>query len=334
MEEMKKGRVLVTGATGFMGTRLVRALMECGYEVRALVRDRNKASQVLPDSCELFVGDTTKPDTLAGCCDGIDIVYHLAALMGHDLPSEKAFQKFRTVNVKGTANIIRECQRAKIARFIHVSSTAAMGLLKAPVVNEEVPCNPYTPYQVTKYEGEQLVLREYRDSGFPAIVLRPSMVYGPGFKGDFLTIAKVCRTGIFPKIGSGLILSPALYITDLIRALILFADRGEFGQTYLLSSVQSYSLKETVLIISRALHKHITFLYVPVWAAEAGAWSLEKFCVLMGKHSPVTMRNIRSVVTDRVFDIDKARKLGFCQKVTLEEGLTNTIGYFKQQNYL
>jgi len=327
-------KALVTGATGFMGIRLVNALISSGYSVRVFVRNEKLARQEFQNSCEIFTGDTTKPETLVGCCDGVDIVYHLAALMGHDLPGEEAFNRFRAVNVQGTMNIVRECQKSNVKRLIHVSSTAAMGLLRAPIVDETTECAPYTPYQVTKYESECFVMDEYKHSGFPALVLRPSMVYGPGFKGDFLTIAKVCNKGVFPKIGMGENLSPALYITDLINALILFAEKGELGEIYLLSSVQSYTLKETALIIGEALNKKITFIYVPVWVAAVGALILEKLFAIVKKHPPVTKRNIQSMVTDRVFDVSKALNIGFKQKVSFREGLTRTIAYFKEQRYI
>ncbi|MDR3551699.1 MAG: SDR family NAD(P)-dependent oxidoreductase [Clostridia bacterium] len=329
-----KHRVLVTGATGFMGKRLVKALIDNGCSVRVLVRNTELAHQEFQDSCEIVAGDTTRPETLVGCCDGVDIVYHLAALMGHDLPSEEAFKRFRAINVQGTVNIVRECQKAGVKRFIHVSSTAAMGLLKVPVVDETTECAAYTPYQVSKYESECFVMEEYRKSGFPAVVLRPSMIYGPGFKGDFLTIAKVCKKGIFPTIGRGDNLSPALYITDLIHALILFAEKGEVGQIYLLSSEQSYTLRETAMIISESLNKKLTFIYVPVWAAEFGAWLLEKTYGISKKHPPVTKRNIQSMVTDRLFDINKAKEVGFVQQVSFREGLSKTINYFKEQGYV
>jgi nucleoside-diphosphate-sugar epimerase len=329
-----KQKVLVTGATGFMGKRLVKGLIAEKYDVSVFVRNEMLARNEFGDACKIIVGDITKPETLTGVFESIDIVYHLAALMGHDLPSEEAFAKFRAINVQGTVNVVNECKRADIKRFIHVSSTAAMGLLTVPVVNEETNCAPYTPYQVTKFEGEQFVLEEYKTNAFPAVILRPSMVYGPGFKGDFLTMAKVCKTGFFPKIGMGENLSPALFISDLTDALLLFAQNGKLGEVYLLSSEKSYTLKETALIIGGALNKKIHFIYAPVWLALFGAWMLEKISNVRGKHVPVTRRNIRSMVTDRVFDVRKAQKVGFQQSISLEVGLKETVQYFCQQKFI
>ena len=181
--------VLVTGATGFIGQHLVKRLIQEGHTVRCFIRDAEQAKRVLGNKgVEYVVGDITEKETLRNACDHISIVYHLAGIMGHDLPSKSAFDKFRRVNTEGTRNISESCLESGIDKFIYVSSTAAMGLLKDKVVNEETPCNPFTPYQVSKYEGELIVRELTADCGFPGIVLRPSMVYGIGFTGDFLTI--------------------------------------------------------------------------------------------------------------------------------------------------
>ncbi|MCI2048195.1 MAG: NAD-dependent epimerase/dehydratase family protein [Lachnospiraceae bacterium] len=330
-----KRLVAVTGATGFMGKRLVQVLLDRGCEVRVFVRDRTRAVEAFGEKCEIVTGDTTDPDSLKGAFDGVDTVYHLAALMGHDLPGEAAFKKFRAVNVQGTKNVAAECRKAGVKHFIFISSTAAMGLIEdVAVVNEDTPCKPYTPYQVSKYECEQYLLQEFRTDGFPVIIVRPSMVYGPGYKGDFLTMAKLCKKGFFPEIGKGQNLSPALYITDEIEGLALLLDKGEPGQIYLLSSEKSYSLHETGEIIGKALGKKIHFVPVSTGFMLFCAGAMEKICGLAGKHSPVTRRNIRSVVTDRVFSTEKIRALGFRQKVGLEEGLTNAVHYFVEQHYL
>lgn len=327
--------VLVTGATGFMGTYLVPKLIECGHKVRVLVRDADKARRVLDKACEIFVGDIEKEETLIGCCDNIDVVYHMAALMGHDSPSQEAFERFRRVNVDGVKNIIREAKKNSILKFIHISSTAAMGLQTIVKINEETECRPYTPYQVTKREGELCVLEEFEKNGFPAVVIRPSMVYGPGFKGDFLTLAKVCKSGWFPRIGNGANLSPALYITDLVEALVKLIDRGQLGEIYLLSSKESYTLRETAEIIGKVLGKKIKFVYIPRSLAIAGAGILEILYKQIGKKPPVTKRNIQSVSTDRIIDITKLSKdLEFEPCISLDVGLPKTVQYFIEQKYL
>ena len=317
-----------------MGERLVKALLKENHNIRILVRSREKATK-FENKCEIHVGDITRKDSLSGCCNKIDVIYNLAALMGHDSPSPEAFKKFRKTNVEGLKNIVEEAKKSDVKRFIHVSSTAAMGLLQDKLVDENTECKPYTPYQVTKREGELYLLQEYRDNGFPVIILRPSMIYGPGFKGDFLTLAKVCKTGFFPKIGFDENLSPALYISDLIRLFPNCLEKGRLGEIYIISSETSYSLRKTAMIISKAMNKKIHFIFVPRFLAVLGAGMLEQMCHIVKKHPPVTKRNIQSTVTDRVFNVEKAKKeLNFKQSVSLEQGLTKTVKYFLEQNYI
>lgn len=327
-------KLLVTGATGFIGRRLCQKLLDSGYSLRVLVRDASRFD--VKNGVEIVVGDITHPETLCGCCEGIDVVFNLAAFMGHhEPPSETAFARSRKINVEGLKNVLSEAKRSRVGRFIHLSSTAAMGLLKDKLVDENTPCKPYTPYQVTKYEGEQLLLKEYQENGFPVMILRPSMIYGPGFKGDFLTLAKVCKTGFFPTIGKGKNLSPALFIDDLIDVLPNCIEKGRTGQIYLLTSEQSYPLQQASEIIGKALGKKLHYIYVPVLAMIFGAFLLEKGMPIIGLTTPVTRSNIKSTVTDRIFDVSKAKKeLNFKQKVTLEDGLTKTVHYFKEMNYL
>ncbi len=318
-----------------MGTHLVPLLQKQGHNVRILIRNIEKAEKLFGHSCEFFCAEIENPQNIKGCCDNIDIVYHMAALMGHDLPSREALAKFREINVNGLKNIVKEAKKSNVKRFIFVSSTAALGLQQDVFyVNEHTQCKPYTPYQISKYEGELYMLEEI-NKNFPAIIIRPSMVYGPGFKGDFLLMAKVCMTGWFPKIGLGKNFSPALYISDLAEALVRFADRGKIGETYMLASKESYTLKETAKIIGKALNKKIKFFYVPRCLAILGAGILEFLCRLIGCKPFVTQRNIKSVSTDRIVDISKTiRDLGFIPQVSLDVGLPQTIEYFCREHYL
>lgn len=329
-------KILVTGATGFIGRNLVNLLREEGHYVRALVRDTECAKKLLgTDNIEYVVGDVTDKRSLENICNNISVVYHLAALMGHDLPSESAFRKFREVNTDGTKRIAESCLGTGIEKFIYVSSTAAIGLLKDKVVNEGTPCRPYTPYQVSKYEGE-LVVRELTEKrGLPGVVIRPSMVYGVGFRGDFATVAKVVKTGFFPKIGFGRNLSPALYIDDVVNCLNKVKEKAAVGATYIISSEESYELDKVARVIAKALKVKVRLIFLPKFAAIIGAWILERISLLVGKKPLVTARNILSATTDRVFDVSKAqRELGLRQSVTIEKGLSRTVEYFKTQGYV
>ena len=329
-------KVLVTGATGFIGQRLVNLLTSEGHNCLCFVRNQSKTKSIFKESnIELIFGDIRNKIDLSAYKNKIDVVVHLAALMGHDPPSKEAFKEFRSINVEGTKNIINACMEINVNKFIHCSSTAAMGLLNNNVVTEQTISKPHTPYQVSKYESELVANEYYEKYGFPAVILRPSMVYGPGFTGDFLTMAKVVKKGFFPKIGFGKNLMPALYIDDLIDGIISAIERANIGDTYIISSEKSYPLEEVINIISSEIGVNCRNIFIPVIVALLGSWVLEKSYRLINQKPIVTYRNIKSTVTDRIFDIKKAKEiLGFKQKVSIQEGLNKTIDYFKSAGLL
>jgi nucleoside-diphosphate-sugar epimerase len=328
--------VLLTGGTGFIGQALVKRLVDEGHAVRCLVRNRLRAEKLLgTKSIDYIVGDITDKRSLNHICDGVSVVYHLAAIMGHDSPSDEAFRKFRKINTEGTRNVAHACLGKEIEKFIYLSSTAAMGMLKEKIVSEDTLCKPYTPYQVSKYEGELVVKELTMEHGLPGIILRPCMVYGPGFKGDFLTIGRVVKTGFFPRIGFGKNLSPALYINDLADCLSLAKEMATVGETYLISSEESYALDQVVKIIAENLGVKLHIVFVPKFLALLGAWALERLFRQLGKKPVVTSRNLLSATIDRVLDITKAkRELRFKQHISIEEGLKRTVQYFKSVGYL
>ncbi len=105
------------------------------------------------------------------------------------------------MNVKGTKALLVACGEAGVGRFIHFSSTAAMGLIKAEKIDESIPCNPQTPYQKSKCQSERVALEVGKQLSIEVIVLRPCMVYGPGGKGEFHKFYRLIRRGVFPRVG-------------------------------------------------------------------------------------------------------------------------------------
>lgn len=328
-------KVLVTGGTGFVGRHLVRTLIEKGALVRMLVRKTSNVVEFEKLGVELVHGDITESDSLHGIAKDINIVYHLAA-MGHvSAISKAAYQKSFDINVNGTKNLAEECCNYKINRFIHFSSTAAMGLIKKPLVDETVPCQPSTPYQRTKYESEQIALSYWEEKGLPAVILRPCMIYGVGGTGEFVKICRLIKKGLFPKIGTGKNLTPIVHVKDVVQAAMLAGDKGKPGETYLITSSKSFELDEMRRLIIKSLGVDRPYLYIPYNVAKTAAYCLEMIAKLLKFTPIVTSKNIESTVTDRVFSISKATdELGYVPKVDLWYGIKETIKWYKDKHYL
>lgn len=251
-----------------------------------LVRNEEKAKKQFGDKCEYHVGDVTDRDSLKGCCEGIDVVFHLVAKSGNELPSKEKFDIFRKINVGGTENIIAEC--GEIKKFIYVSSTAAMGLVKDNPITEKSKCDPYLPYQVTKFEVEELIRKKCKE-GFPGIIVRPTKVYGINEREySYLTLAKLVKKGMFLKIGSGRNFTSNIYVSDFAQALAKLVDSGVIGETYIATSNESIDFIESGRIIAEELGVKLRVIKVPAWFMVFAAIVEERLFTLVGKTPIVT----------------------------------------------
>jgi len=326
---------LVTGGNGFVGSYLVPALLASGRRVRCLVRSPESARSLQALGAEAVLGDITDPASLVGLGKGVDEVYHLAAAGHVSAISEQAYRRFTAVNVEGTANLLAACAEAPLRRFVHFSSTAAMGLPRVPVVNEETPCQPESPYQRSKYEGERVALAAWARQGIPTLVVRPCMVYGPGGRGEFLKICRLVRSGLFPRLSYGPELTPAVHIRDLVAGVLAAGERGRPGQVYLLTGPASCEMHELRRLILEGLGVRRPYPYVPLPLALAGAALLEALSRLAGRPPLVTRANLVSTAYDRVFDLTKARtELGYQPQVWPAEGVPETVAWYRREGLL
>ena len=329
-------RVFVTGATGFVGGHLLPALLSRGYDVTCLVRSEEKANRVKDNwpGVNTVIGDVTDAGSLKKIVpEEYDYVIHLAA-MGHVAStSEEDYIKFTSINEGGTRNLIEAFRRdPNLKRFVHISSSAAMGFNPSiPVLNEETPPNPVTPYQKSKRNSEMISLQAAKE-GVPTVIVRPCMIYGPGGYGEFYKFASLMSKGLFPKVGMGKNLTPLVHVEDVVSGLICAMEKGRPGQIYIIASETSIEMDQLRSYIVRSLGVKKPYIYVPGWMALTGAKVLEKLCTVLKKEPIVSSQNIRSTIADRTFDITKAkRELGYSPKVSFEAGIKETIDWFRQQ---
>lgn len=328
-------KVLVTGGTGFIGTHLVRELIKEGHETAVLVKSKEKGEglkQRLPVT--VIYGDVTKMEEMDRLDEeAYDVVFHLAAVGHVSAASEESYEWFRKINEAGTENLISAFKKSqRLKKFIHFSSTAAMGFLEKSVLNELSVPNPLTPYQKSKFRSEQLPIKAWKESGFPAFVLRPCMVYGPGGYGEFYKFCRLMKKGLFPRVGRKRNLTPLVYVGDVVTASIRSMDAGKPGETYIIASKTSIEMDDLHGLIMKEIGSKSPYLYIPSRLALLGAGGLEAIAGALKKEPVVTRQNIRSTITDRTFDIQKIQKeLGFAPQMSFEEGIHNTILWYKEQ---
>jgi len=280
---------LVTGAAGVMGARLTARLQKAGWKVRALVLPFDPLrSRIERLGCEVREGDIGDPSTLSGVCDGVDLVYHLAAvIISHD-PSV-----FQRVNRDGTAHVVAEAQRSRVGHFVYVSSAS-------------VTYPRRTRYAESKLQAEQLV----KSAGLPYTIVRPTLVYEQGGGQEimmFLDYLK--RFPLVPFIGSGTAQKRPVWSEDVVDGLERLAGAVvAHGKTYNFSGGEAISMRELAELLLKYHDRPRPILPLPVWACRAVAASL---AVLM-KKPPLTSSAIAGIVNDANLDPSEAMQdLGY-----------------------
>ena len=317
-----------------MGRYLVRELNSCKYACRLLIRPRSDISWLdgLKD-IELWEGDLTRSDTLVGIAGDVDYVFHLAAEGHVSAISREAYEKFVRVNVDGTRNLVSECGKHTLKKFVHFSSTAAMGLIKKKIVDETDTPRPVTPYQKSKLKSEEVALSIGKNLAVPVVVVRPCMIYGIYGEGEFFKMSALMRKGFFPRIGRGSNLTPLVHVRDVVEGAIQAAEKGTPGESYLLTSENSIELTTLRNLVMEGWRARAPYPYFPVWFVFFVAWFLEIFGKLTGRPPIATRKNIASTVWDREFSIAKAkRELGYSPKVSFREGILETVNWFKENS--
>ncbi len=266
-------KVLITGATGFIGAYVLRLLLRRGYAVRALRRSTSPLDLVreVADQVEWVEGDVTDLFALEEAFQGVTHVCHCAALVSFRSADERRMMR---VNVEGTANMVNFALDAGVQHFVHVSSIAALGRApNRPQLDETCPwvdSSTNTRYAISKYLSEQEVWRAHVE-GLPVAIVNPSMVLGSGFW-------HVGTGRIFQQIYRGMKLYPIgqngfVDVRDVAEFIVLLLERGIKGERYILSA-QDVLFRDLFFQIADALGVRRPFIRVTPFLAEVG-WRVE-----------------------------------------------------------
>jgi len=260
-------KVLVTGASGFIGSALCVKILAEGLQVRGTFRSESDVSR-LPESVEAVSissidSDTKWNDTL----EGIDTVVHLAARVHvMDDSSLDPLTEYHKVNVEGTKCLAIAAAKAGIKRFIYISSIKVNGEGRASAYTEYDEEAPADPYGVSKWEAEQELHKISDTTGIEVVILRPPLVYGPGVKANFMQLFKIVERRIPLPLLNIKNRRSFIYLGNLIDAIITcMTNPNAAGKTYLVSDGEDVSTSELIRRIGAASGRRAFLLPVPVW---------------------------------------------------------------------
>ncbi len=324
--------VLVTGATGFVGTWLVRELVRRGEEVRVLHRKSSSLLDLDGLSFSSRLGDICDPESLREAVSGTDTVFHLAGVVGYS----KAMRALMyDVNVRGTRNVVEAMQHAPNARLVYMSSVVAVGAsFDGTPLNENSPFNLShldLGYFETKREAEALVIAAHRHGKVDCVIVNPSTIYGAADakKGSRKTQLKVAQ-GKFPFYTSGGV--SIVSVHDVVAAVLKAREVGRSGERYILSG-ENISIHDLFSRIARIAGSKPPHIYMPNMLVRALGKTgdiLERH----GRRGPINTENAWTSILFHWFDHQKAtRELGFNPRPA-EEALVESVAWMRQNGLL
>jgi nucleoside-diphosphate-sugar epimerase len=324
--------VLVTGATGFLGASLVRRLLSGGARVRVLVRSPIKAKPLADHGAEVVVGEIIDRTAVAAAVHDAVTVYHLAGrLLAPGVPATE----YRRTHVDGTKLLLACCEEtSNLERFVHCSTTGVLGVTGDRPADEDSPFRPTNVYEATKAEAELAVRDRWRD-GFPAVIARPGLVYGPGDLHLLGFFRSVLRRQFRP-IGRRKVWLHPIYIDDMNEALVRCGERtAAVGECFHLAGQEPVPLVELATAIARAGGTRPPVGYIPLPAAQVAATLGDRLPASLKRSAPLTRSRLDFLTHSRIYDVTKAQRLlDFTAATDLPTGAARSMAWYRQQGHL
>lgn len=314
-------KFLITGANGFVGQPLCAELLRQGQSVRAAVRSANT---LIENAGAAAVGTIDGETNWAEALRGVDIVIHLAARV-HVMKDTSAdpLAEFLKVNLHGTENLVRQAARAGVKRLVYISSIKVNGERTseaAPFTELDKP-NPQDPYAVSKWQAEQALQRIAQETNLEIVIVRPPLVYGPGVKGNFISLLAAIDKGVPLPLASANNARSLVYVGNLVDALIGCATHpAAAGQTYLVSDGEDVSTAVLVEKIAHSLGRSSRSFNFPPALLRAVA-------TLAGRSEQID----RLFGSLRVSNEKICGELSWSPPYTLDQGLRATAGWYRDE---
>lgn len=321
-------KVLITGATGLLGSHLIKELQQRNEQIRALVLPVENADKLLDQGVEVVRGDITDASSLGPAVENVELIFHLAGMMGVWRP----ISDYRLVNVSGSENLYKAAQAAGVRRFVHTSSHTVYGLGHGRFMTENDPLRPDPdPYSLTKTEGDRLIRRLMLTSKVETVILRPGTFFGPGDRLHFGRMAQKMKDGKGLIVGRGDNALPFCYVTDVVQGFLLAAYHQQApGNVYNITNDHPLTQQEMFDTIADAVGGKRPTRHLPYLPIYYGSIVAERVVARLTRTKPiVTELGALMFGSDNRHSVDKARReLGFEPKVSLRDGIKLAAEWF------
>lgn len=325
-------KVLVTGANGFLGSWLLRKLIERGDQVSVLLRDSSQFEKYERLGVRAQMGDVTNLDTVKEAAQGHQQIYHLAGLIAYSRQQEAAM---RRVNVLGTENVLLAATEAKAQRVLLVSSVVAVAAsFKPEVFNEESPYNLTElnfGYHESKRAAEALVRKFVAEGKVDGVIVNPSTVYGAGdaAKVTRSTQMDVARGKMFYYPPGGV---SVVAVEDVINGMVSAMEKGRSGERYILAG-ENLTLRDVFDRIAEIAGVPKAWLPIPSFVLK-GLAAVDNSLQTVGLRGPLPSERALVAAMYHWYDSSKARReLGFTTRPA-QQAIANSVGYMKEHGLL
>jgi len=309
--------ILVTGGSGFIGTRLIDDLLKAGHKVT--IFDKVK-SEKYPELT--LLGDVRDTEALSEAAKGKDIIYNLAAEHRDDVRPVSLYDE---VNVGGAKNVVEAAKSNGIHKIIFTSSVAIYGL-NVGEPDESFPAKPFNDYGRSKWEAEE-VFRAWvkEDPANSLVIVRPSVIFGEGNRGNVYNLMKQIASGKFLMIGKGENKKSMGYVGNIAAFLSSLATPEPINEVYNFTDKPDLTSMEIVNIIKNALGQTDKLITLPYSVGLLGGYLFDFLAKITGKTFPVSSIRIKKFTANTTINNDKLLASGFKPPFTLKEGLERMI---------
>jgi nucleoside-diphosphate-sugar epimerase len=323
--------IVITGATGFLGGAMARALSARGQVVRALVRKDSDGTSLDAMGIERVVGDVLATTTLARAFEGASAVIHCAGKLGRAGAVE---DEYRRVHVEGTKNVLEAARAAQVPRVVHVSSPGLLGPITGADADEDAPAQPTNVYERAKAGAERAVREFEAVHGLRVVIVRPEFVYGPG---DFhvLRLFQAIQRRRFFYIGPGSALCHPTYVDDAVDGILAALEKAPLGRVYHLAGPRPVAIRHLAETIASALGVAPPFLRVPELLVRGAIRALRPVARIARRELPIDESGVDFFTFDRHFSWQRAkRELGYCPRVELQTGVPRAVAWYREHRLL